>query len=63
VDYGADPEENVEWAAFGFLFTLAVLFETDYIRGRSMKTEVRIRKDRSVTLTTQGAEDRAPGNS
>jgi len=55
VDYGADPEENVEWAAFGFLFTLAVLFETDYIRGRSMKTEVRIRKDRSVTLTTQGA--------
>ncbi len=34
--------------------------ETDYIRGRSMKTEVTIREDRSVTLTTRGAEVRAP---
>jgi hypothetical protein len=28
--------------------------ETDYIRGRSMKTEVTIREDGSVTLTTWG---------
>jgi hypothetical protein len=89
---GSDPEEIVEWAAFGFLFALATLsfrdarprgmsereFEpedafaiadlfdylsfkrgelhlrTDYIRGRSMKTEVTIRPDGSVTLTTWG---------
>ena len=87
-----DPEDIVEWAAFGFLFTLAVLsfhdarprgtseveyrsndeftvadffdclsfkhgelrLQTDYIRERSMKTEVTIRQDGSVTLTTWG---------
>ncbi len=87
-----DPGEIVEWAAFGFLFTLAVLsfhdarhrsiseldyqpndaftvadffgclsfkhgelnLQTDYIRGRSMKTDVTIRADGTVTLTTWG---------
>jgi hypothetical protein len=91
-DEDTDPEEIVEWAAFGFLFTLAVLsfndarprgiseldyqpndaftvtdfFEclsfkhgelrlhTDYVRGRSMKTDVTIRSDGTVTLTTWG---------
>lgn len=91
-DEDTDPGEIVEWAAFGFLFTLGVFsfhdarprgmseldyqpsdaFEvadffdclsfkhgelrlrTDYIRGRSMKTEVTIRPDGSVTLTTWG---------
>jgi len=91
-DEDTDPGEIVEWAAFGFLFTLAVLsfhdarprgiseidyrphdeftvadfvdclsykhgelrLQTDYIRGRSMKTEVTIRQDGSVTLTTWG---------
>jgi hypothetical protein len=87
-----DPEEIVEWAAFGFLFTLATLsfddarprgmseryfeprdeftvadffgslsfkrgelrLEIDYVRGRSMKTDVTIRPNGSVTLTTRG---------
>ena len=87
-----DPEEIVEWAAFGFLFVLAALsfqdarprgmsqvdyqpkdeftvgdfldslsfkhgehrLRTDYVRGRSMKTEVTIRPDATVTLTTWG---------
>jgi len=91
-DGDTDPEEIAEWAAFGFLFTLAVLsfhdarprgaseldFEpndeftvadffdslsfkhgelrmhTDYIRGRSMKTDVTIRPDGTVMLTTWG---------
>jgi hypothetical protein len=91
-DEDSDPGGIVEWAAFGFLFTLAVLsfhdarprgisevdyqandeftvadffdclsfkhgelrLQTDYIRGRSMKTEVTIRQDGSVTLTTWG---------
>ncbi len=91
-DEETDPGEIVEWAAFGFLFTLAQLsfhdarprgaseldyrpedmfevddfFEclsfkhgelrlrTDYIRGRSMKTDVTIRPDGSITLTTWG---------
>jgi hypothetical protein len=91
-DEDADPGEIVEWAAFGFLFTLAVLsfhdarprglseidyhpndeftvadfldglsykhgelrLRTDYVRGRSMKTELTIRQDGSVTLTTWG---------
>jgi hypothetical protein len=91
-DEDTDPGEIVEWAAFGFLFTLAVLsfhdarprglsaidyhpndeftvadfldclsykhgelrLQTDYVRGRSMKTEVTIRQDGSVTLTTWG---------
>jgi hypothetical protein len=91
-DEDTDPGEIVEWAAFGFLFTLAVLsfhdarprgiseidyrpndeftvadfvdclsykhgelrLQTDYIRGRSMKTGVAIRQHGSVTLTTWG---------
>jgi len=91
-DKDTAPEEIVQWAAFGFLFTLAALsfhdarprgiseldyqpkdaftvadffdclsfkygelrLQTDYIRGRSMKTEVTIRSDGSVTLTTWG---------
>ncbi|MBK1620740.1 hypothetical protein CKO42_20360 [Lamprobacter modestohalophilus] len=88
----ADPEELVEWGAFGFLFALAALsfhdarprgtsaiefhsadlftvadclqalsfgryglrIETDYLRGRSMKTAVTIQPDGRVTLTTWG---------
>jgi hypothetical protein len=91
-DEDTDSGEIVEWAAFGFLFTLAVLsfhdarprgisgldyqpkdaftvadffdclsfkhgelrLKTDYIHGRSMKTDVTIRPDGSVTLTTWG---------
>jgi hypothetical protein len=91
-DEDTDPGEIVEWAAFGFLFTLAVLsfhdarprgmseldfeaedvltvadfmdvlsfshnglsVQTDYLRGRSMKTEVTIRPDGTVRLTTWG---------
>ena len=91
-DEDTDPSEIAEWAAFGFLFTLAALsfhdarprgiserdfqsrdgftvadfFEcltfgksglrlhTDYVRGRSMKTDVTIRPDGTVTLTTWG---------
>jgi len=91
-DEDTDPPEIVEWAAFGFLFTLAVLsfhgarprgisevdfqprdaftvsdffqcltfgegglrLHIDYVRGRSMKTDVTIRADGTVTLTTWG---------
>ncbi len=91
-DEDIDPEEIVEWAAFGFLFTLAALsfhdarprgisgldyqpndafsvadffdclsfkhgelhLQTDYIRGRSMKTNVTIRPNGTVTLTIWG---------
>jgi len=91
-DEDTDPDEIAEWAAFGFLFTLAALsfhdarprgmseidyhpndeftvadffgclsfkygelhLETDYVRGRSMKTTVTIRKNGTVTLTTWG---------
>jgi len=91
-DEDTDPEQIVEWAAFGFLFTLAALsfhdarprgmseidyrpddaftvadffdslsfghgelhLVTDYIRGRSMKTTVTIRKDGTIALTTWG---------
>jgi hypothetical protein len=91
-DEDTDPEEIVEWAGFGFLFTLAVLsfhdarprgiseldyqpndaftvadffdclsfkhgelrLHSDYVRGRSMKTDVTIRPDGTVTLTTWG---------
>ena len=96
-DEETEPWEIVEWAAFGFLFTLAVLsfhdarprgmsevdfepndqftvadfFEnltfgesglhlhTDYMRGRSMKTDVTIRPDGTVTLTTWGRGESA----
>ena len=91
-DEDTDPSEIVEWAAFGFLFTLVALsfhdarprgiselefqpsdeftivdflecltfansglcLHTDYVRGRSMKTDVTIRPDGTVTLTTWG---------
>jgi hypothetical protein len=87
-----EPEEIVEWGAFGFLFAITALsfhdarprgaselhfqmddaltvadfldalsfgrdglrVQTDYLRGRSMKTEVTIRPDGTVTLTTWG---------
>lgn len=91
-DADTNPSEIVEWAAFGFLFTLAAFsfhdarpreiserdfqpsdaftvadfFEcltfgesglrlhTDYVRGRSMKTDVTICPDGTVTLSTWG---------
>ena len=91
-DPDTDPAAVAEWAAFGFLFTLAALsfhdarprglseidcrpndhftvgdffdglsfkygelqFEADYVRGRSMKTGVTIRRDGTVTVTTWG---------
>jgi hypothetical protein len=96
-DEDTDPGEIAEWAAFGFLFTLAALsfhdarprgiseidyrpddaftvadfFDSlsfthgelhlvaDYIRGRSMKTTVTIRKDGTIALTTWGRGQRA----
>jgi hypothetical protein len=91
-DGDAEPDEIAEWAAFGFLFTLAALsfhdarprgastvdyqskdgftvadffdglsyrhgelhLQTDYVRGRSMKTDATIHKDGTATLTTWG---------
>ena len=91
-DEDEDPQDIVEWGAFGFMFILAVLsfadarpreasaldyretdeftaseflaclsfrrgaleFRADYIRGRRMKTEIVVRSDGSVTLTTIG---------
>lgn len=91
-DEDTESDEIVDWAAFGFIFTLAelsfhdarprgisdvdflpndtfvvddflrcltfgkvgLLLSTDYIRGRSMKTDVTIRTDGSVTQTTWG---------
>ena len=91
-DKDSESGEIIEWAAFGFLFTLAVLsfhdarprgiseldyqpndaftvddffdclsskhgelrLQSDYIRGRSMKTDVTVRPNGSVTLTTWG---------
>jgi hypothetical protein len=96
-DEDTDPEEVVEWAAFGFLFTLASLsfhdarprgmserdfapndtftvadffdslsfthgelhLRTDYVRGRSMKTDVTIFRDGAVTLMTWGRGESA----
>jgi len=91
-EHDVEPEEIVEWGAFGFLFALVALsfhdarprgmseldfeaddtltvadfmhalsfshdglsVQTDYLRGRSMKTEVTIRPDGTVRLTTWG---------
>ena len=91
-EHDVEPEEIVEWGAFGFLFALAALsfhdarprgmseldfeaedvltvadfmdalsfshnglsVQTDYVRGRSMKTEVTIRPEGTVRLTTWG---------
>ena len=91
-DEDEDPEDIVEWGAFGFMFVLAMLsfadarpressaldyretdeltvsdflgclrfrrgaleFRADYIRGRRIKTDIAIRSDGSVTLTTIG---------
>lgn len=90
--HDVEPEEIVEWGAFGLLFALTALsfhdarprgmseldFETedyltvadfmdalsfggnglsvrtDYLRGRSMKTEATVRPDGTVRLTTWG---------
>jgi hypothetical protein len=90
--HDVEPEEIVEWGAFGFLFALAALsfhdarprgaseldfetedvltvadfldalsfsssglsVQTDYLRGRSLKTEVTVRSDGTVRLTTWG---------
>jgi hypothetical protein len=87
-----EPEDIVEWGAFGFLFTIAALsfadarprgvsqadfrakdefgvddflhcltfgrdglrFHADYIRGRCLKTEISLRAEGTVTLTTWG---------
>jgi hypothetical protein len=92
-----EPSDVVEWAAFGFIFVLAVLsfadarprgiskvdfsakddlsvgdflecltfgkcglhFSADYIRGRSLKTDITIRPDGTVTLTTWGRGEAA----
>ena len=91
-EHDVEPEEIVEWGAFGFLFALAALsfqdarprsmseldfetedvltvadfldalsfgrnglsLQTDYVRGRSMKTEATVRPDATVRLTTWG---------
>jgi len=91
-DEHEEPEDIVEWGAFGFMFVVALLsfadarpqessvleyreadeltvsdflgclsfrrgaleFHADYIRGRRMKTEIAVRSDGSVTLTTLG---------
>ena len=91
-EHDVEPEEIVEWGAFGFLFALAALsfqdarprgmserdfetedvltvadfldalsfarnglsLQTDYVRGRSMKTEATVRPDGTVRLTTWG---------
>lgn len=91
-EHEVEPEEIVEWGAFGFLFALAALsfhdarprgmseldfetddvltladfmdalsfshnglsVQTDYLRGRSMKTEATVRPDGTVRLTTWG---------
>ena len=91
-EHDVEPEEIVEWGAFGFLFALAALsfqdarprgmseldfetedvltvadfldalsfgrnglsMQTDYVRGRSMKTEATVRPDGTVRLTTWG---------
>ena len=87
-----DPEDVVEWCAFGFIFVIATLsfsdarprghsdidyaeedqflladlienltfgigglkFHGDYIRGRSMKTDVVVRTDGAVEISTFG---------
>ncbi|MFT4728612.1 MAG: hypothetical protein ACI9UN_003123 [Granulosicoccus sp.] len=85
-----EPEELVEWAAFGFIFVLAslsfndarprgnsdidysegdaftiadligglcftegnVCFSADYLRGRLLKTDIRVSKNGEINLTT-----------
>ncbi len=92
-----EPSDEVEWAAFGFIFVLAVLsfadarprgisevdysakddltvsdfleglsfgrkglhFRADYIRGRSLKTDITVRSDGTVTITTWGRGEAA----
>ena len=87
----AEPEELVEWAAFGFIFTLASLsfndassrgssdidyieedafsiadlisgmsfeqgmlhFSVDYLRGRLLKTDIRVSRNGEVKLETR----------
>jgi len=96
-DEDGDPEREVEWAAFGFMFVLAMLsfndarprgysekefierdeltvadflgglrfirgelhLDLDYIRGRCVKTAIRVRRDGKVTLETRARGDSA----
>ncbi len=73
-DEDQEPSDVVEWAAHGFLFCLAVLsefmeglsfgrnglrFYADYIRGRLLKTDITVRSDGTVTLTTWGRGEAA----
>jgi len=91
-DDADDPEELVEWTAFGLMFVLGLVafedarprdasaldyrekdelsvsdffegltfragalhFRADYIRGRRVKTDITVRSDGSVTVTTVG---------
>jgi hypothetical protein len=91
-DEADDPEDLVEWTAFGLMFVLGQLafddarsrelsaldyrerdelsvsdffdgltfrggalhFRADYIRGRRVKTDITVRSDGSVTVTTVG---------
>ena len=93
-----DGEDEVEWAAFGFMFVLALLsfhdarprgysekdyierdeltvddfhaglryvrgelhLDLDYVRGRCVKTWIRVRRDGKVTLETRGRGESAP---
>ncbi len=90
-DGGDEPEDIVEWAAFGLIFALAALsfadarprgvsdmdfveddevtvadlfeclrfangelrFSADYLRGRCMKTDITVRRDGRVSLSTR----------
>lgn len=92
-----DSEDDVEWAAFGFMFVLALLsfldarprgyseklyveddeltvadffaglrfvrgelhLDLDYVRGRCVKTAIRVRRDGHVTLETRARGESA----
>ena len=92
IDEDGDASEIAEWAAFGFIFVLAVLsfsdarprgfsgtdysssdqfsahdlleclsyrngalcFHADYVRGRSMKTDITVHHNGTVSLSTWG---------
>ncbi len=96
-DEDQEPADIVEWAAFGFIFVLAILsfadarprgisevdysakddltvsdfleglsfgrnglhFRADYIRGRSLKTDITVRPAGTMTLTTWGRGEAA----
>jgi hypothetical protein len=96
-DEDVDGEDEVEWAAFGFMFVLALLsfndarprgysereyverdeltvadffaglrfirgelhLDLDYVRGRCVKTSIRVRRDGKVTLETRARGESA----